>query len=82
MDYHIEHIGNEGQEQDVTPAAVDSVPAELITGARMAAFTHHNATGQPITADALAEHLGINRPVAAAVLHHLNGTAIPHGGRA
>jgi hypothetical protein len=70
-------------DQDHTQAAVDPVPAELLTGARMAAFTHHQATGQPITADALADHLGITRPIAAAALHHLNGTAVPnHGGRA
>jgi hypothetical protein len=69
--------------QDHTETAVDSVPAELLTGARMAAFTHHRATGEPITVDALADHLGITRPLAAAALHHLNGTAVPDaGGRA
>jgi hypothetical protein len=61
----------------------EHVPDELLTGARMAAFTHHQATGQPITADALADHLGITQPLAAAALHHLNGSAVPeHGGRA
>ena len=66
-----------------TQTAVDPVPAELLTGARMAAFAHHQAHGQPITADALADHLNISRPLAAAALHHLNGTAVPNaGGRA
>ncbi len=34
-------------------------PAQLLTSARMAAFTHRQATGQTITADTLASHLAI-----------------------
>jgi hypothetical protein len=75
------------EDQALADNRPEHVPGELLTGARMAAFTHHQATGQPITADALADHLGITQPLAAAALHHLNGTTIPdavpeHGGRA
>ena len=50
------------------------IPAQLITSARMAAFAHHQATGQPITADGLADHLAIPAALAGSLLHHLDGT--------
>jgi hypothetical protein len=50
------------------------VPPELLTGARMAAFTHRQATGQPITAEALAAHLVIPPDLAGTLLHALDGT--------
>jgi len=50
------------------------MPAQLITSARMAAFAHHQATGQPITADGLADHLDIPAALAGSLLHHLDGT--------
>ncbi|WP_218005753.1 hypothetical protein [Actinomadura hibisca] len=61
---------------DPEPAAEpQAVPAELLTGARMADFTHRAAhDGHPITAPALAEHLAINEGLAAAVLAQLHGT--------
>lgn len=59
-----------------TPAA-DPIPAHLITGARVAAFTHQQNTGQPITTDALAEHLGITTGQATVILRDLQAT-IPH----
>jgi hypothetical protein len=37
----------------------------------MAAFTHQQATGQPITAPALADHLGIPHQLAATLIHAL-----------
>lgn len=52
-------------------AVVDEPPHHLIAGARMAAFSHRQTTGRPITADALSEHLGIPRATAAQLLHHL-----------
>jgi hypothetical protein len=55
----------------------DPPPAQLLTSARMAAFAHRQATGQPITADGLADHLGIPPNLAGTLLHHLDGTAIP-----
>jgi hypothetical protein len=58
----------------------DPVPAHLITGARMAAFTHHQNTGQPITADALADHLGIPTGQAAAILRDLQAPTTPGEG--
>jgi hypothetical protein len=79
------------------PAASQSLPAELVTGARMAAFTHQQATGQPITTDTLADHLAIPPALAGQLLHALgdtattgipspdvtavNGTDLPIGGR-
>jgi hypothetical protein len=65
-----------------TPAEPNEpVPAHLLTGARMAAFTHQHTTGQPITADALAEHLGIPAPLAATTLRHLQAPTPSEGDR-
>lgn len=58
------------------PAPLDEpIPPELLTGARMAAFTHQQATGQPITAENLASHLAIPPALAGQLMHHLDGTA-------
>ena len=61
------------------PAAEPDVelPSQLITSARMAALAHHQATGQTITADGLADHLAIPPTLAGMLLHHLNGTTPP-----
>ncbi|HEV2377575.1 MAG TPA: DUF2637 domain-containing protein [Streptosporangiaceae bacterium] len=56
------------------PALLEPVPPELLTGARMAAFTHRQATGQPITADTLASHLAIPHTLAGQLLHALDDT--------
>jgi hypothetical protein len=53
------------------------LPAQLITSARMAAFAHQQATGQPITVDGLADHLGLSTTLAGTLLHHLDGTIPP-----
>lgn len=74
-------IATEAAGTGITPEAADDlttddpVPAELLTGAHMAAFAHRQATGQPITADALAAHLAIPGQLAARVLHALDDTA-------
>jgi hypothetical protein len=43
----------------------------------MAAFAHHRATGQAITAEALASHLNIPPTLAGTLLHHIGGTPPP-----
>jgi hypothetical protein len=43
----------------------------------MAAYAHHQSTGQPITADGLAAHLDIPPTLAGTLLHHLDGTGTP-----
>ena len=60
----------------ITPT-LDELPAPLISSARMAAFAHHQATGQPITTDGLAAHLDIPPTLAGTLLHHLDSTGIP-----
>ena len=40
----------------------------------MAAFTHRQATGQPITTDTLADHLAIPPALAGQLLHALGDT--------
>jgi hypothetical protein len=40
----------------------------------MAAFTHQQATGQPITTATLADHLAISPGLAGQLLHALRGT--------
>jgi hypothetical protein len=60
------------------PDQPDDTPAsELLLSARMAAFAHHQATGQTITPDALASHLNIPAPLAGTLLHHIGGTPPP-----
>src|SRR4051794_6257557 len=53
------------------PPPDTDLPAHLLTGARMAAFTHRQATGHTITAPALADHLGIPPEVAGDLIHAL-----------
>jgi hypothetical protein len=60
------------------PDQPDDTPAsDLLLSARMAAFAHHQATGQTITPDALASHLNIPAPLAGTLLHHIDGTPPP-----
>src|SRR5215471_14161450 len=92
-----EHATNRGPAPDAESSPAEPVPPELLTGARMAAFTHRQATGQPITTDTLATHLAISRDLAGQLLHalddpatgdtppstvtHANGTSYPAGSR-
>lgn len=55
----------------------EPVPAHLMTSARMAAFTHQQNTGRPITTDGLAEHLGITTGQAAVLLRDLQAPTTP-----
>ena len=52
----------------------DDIPSGSLLSARMAAYAHHQATGQPITPDALAAHLNIPPTLASTLLHHIGGT--------
>jgi hypothetical protein len=70
-----EHNTHPGPEPDDDTSPAEALPPELLTGARMAAFTHQQATGQPITADTLATHLAIPADLAGQLLHALDGTA-------
>jgi hypothetical protein len=56
-------------------AASDHIPAELLTGARMAAFTYRQSTGHDITTDTLASHLAIPGDLAARLIHVLDDKA-------
>jgi hypothetical protein len=73
-----------GSHDDTPPAGhtaeTGPVPAELLTGARMAAFTHRQATGRDITASDLAAHLAIPGSIAARLIHALDDTATPAAG--
>jgi hypothetical protein len=73
------HDEQPGPQPAAPPAAGEPVPPELLTGARMAAFTHRQATGQPITADTLASNLAIPPALAGQVLHALDDTATTEG---
>jgi hypothetical protein len=55
----------------------DTLASQLLLSARMAAFAHHQATGQAITPEALASHLNIPHTLARTLLHHLDGTPPP-----
>lgn len=68
----------EDHHQAAAPESAE-IPAGLLTGARMAAHAHQHATGQPIDAAGLAQHLGIPETLAATVLYTIDGT--PTGGR-
>jgi Protein of unknown function (DUF2637) len=68
----------------------DTTTGQLLLSARMAAFAHQQATGQPITTAALASHLNIPPTLAGTLLDHLDGAppsvtaingAAPGGGR-
>jgi hypothetical protein len=60
-----------------TDLAREALPSELLTGARMAAFTYRQATGTDITADTLASHLAIPPDIAGRLIHALDGTTTP-----
>jgi hypothetical protein len=59
------------------PDLTDDLPAHLIHGARMAAFTHRQATGQAITTQNLAEHFDIPHQLAAKLNHALGDVGEP-----
>jgi hypothetical protein len=75
---------------DTAPDQDDTTTSQLLFSARMAAFAHRQATGQPITPQGLASHLNIPPGLAGTLLEHpdgapspvtaVNGTA-PGGGR-
>ncbi|MFI0454139.1 hypothetical protein [Actinomadura sp. 6N118] len=60
-------------DQPTTQPVTQAVPAQLVTGARMADHIHRQTHGHPIGTLALAEHLGIDHTLATAVLNTLNG---------
>ncbi len=70
-----EQPGQPAPEPVTEPATAEPIPPELLTGARMAAFTHRQATGKPITTEGLADHLAIPTALAGQLLHELDGTA-------
>jgi Protein of unknown function (DUF2637) len=55
----------------------DTTASPLLLSARMAAFAHHQATGQPITPADLASHLNIPPALARTLLDHLDGASPP-----
>jgi hypothetical protein len=59
------------------PEPAEDLPGHLLTGARMAAFTHRQATGHTITAPALADHLGIPPELAGTLIHALGDDGDP-----
>ena len=65
----------------LTPEALHSlqpVPSgQLLISARMTAFAHQQATGQPITAGELAERLAVPPARAGSLIDHLGGTPPP-----
>ena len=52
-------------------------PAQLLASARMTAFAHRQATGNPITATELADRLGVPPALAESLLDHIDGTPPP-----
>ena len=62
---------------DIEASAAEELPPQLVTSARMAAFAHHQSTGQPITTEALATHLEIPSTLAGTLLRALDGIGIP-----
>ena len=54
-----------------------TLASSLLLSARMAAFAHQQATGQPITSEALAAHLNIPPALAGTLLHDIGGTSPP-----
>ncbi len=74
----------------VPAESATDLPADLLMGARLAAFSHQQATGTPITGAALAERFDLDAKTAAqlvtaidntAPLAAVNGTHYPNGGR-
>lgn len=69
------HGEHPGPEPGAGTNPAEPIPPELLTGARMAAFTHRQTTGQPITADTLATNLAIPHTLAGQLLCALDDTA-------
>ena len=58
------------------PAGREPVPsAQLLASARVTAFAHYQATGNPITADEIADRLGVPPALAESLLDHIDGTS-------
>jgi hypothetical protein len=55
----------------------DTAASQLLLSARMTAFAHQQANGQPITPAGLASHLNIPPALAGTLLDHLGGTQPP-----
>lgn len=55
--------------------AAEPVPPELITGARMAAFTYRQTTGTSITVEVLASRLAITHDLAARLIYALDDSS-------
>jgi hypothetical protein len=75
---------------DASAEPMADLPADLLMGARLAAFSHQQTTGAPITGAALAERLNLAPHTAArllaaiadpAPLEAANGTHYPNGNR-
>jgi hypothetical protein len=64
---------------DVIPASAPEVdlPADLVMGARLAAFSHQQTTGSPMTGAALAERFNLHPTTAAQLLAAITDTALP-----
>jgi uncharacterized membrane protein YoaK (UPF0700 family) len=57
---------------------LDPVPSgQLLASARMTAFAHHQATGNPITASEIADRLGVPPALAESLLERIDGTPPP-----
>ena len=52
-------------------------PAQLLISARMAAFSHQQQTGNPITSGELANRMAIPPALAESLLDHLDGDGTP-----
>src|SRR5215475_4839192 len=79
------HAGNTTPTPTAAPAAATPTPealhspqpvpsGQLLISARMTAFDHQQATGQPITPGQLADRLTIPPALAESLLDHLGGT--------
>jgi hypothetical protein len=58
--------------------ATEPVPPELLTGARMAAFTYQQTTGRTITVEVLASRLAVTDDLAARLIYALDDTGPEH----
>ena len=83
-------IGVVEPESHAPAEPVADLPADLLMGARLAAFSHQQTTGAPITGPTLAERLNLAPHTAArllaaiadpAPLEAANGTHYPNGNR-
>jgi hypothetical protein len=74
--------GSSGIQSDLAPvrgvSALEPVSSgQLLISARMTAFAHRQATGQPITAAELASRLSVPLALAESLLDHIDGTPPP-----